>query len=247
MSFLKLVSKQLVVSSLTFSSFYTLANEASDMAAIKSNLESRNPPFKVKSVAPSPLAGIYEVLANGNMYYMDNKVSYVFVGNIFEDATKRNITADRKKVLTKISFESLPLKDAIKITKGNGKYKFAIFSDPDCPFCQALEKGFDNDKVSNYTAYVFLLPLKEIHPESAQKSESIWCAKDKSEAWLNWMVKDQLTTQSSCKNPIASNTQLAEKLGVMGTPTIYLNDGTQTQDPKELFTAITGKKVTVLK
>jgi thiol:disulfide interchange protein DsbC len=250
MSFLKYLLIPPVVATILLSSFTynAIADETSDIATISANLKKRTPPFNVKSIAQSPIPGLYEVLANGNIYYMDKNVSYVIVGGyLYEDATKKNLTLEHKIELTKIKFDSLPLKNAIEIKKGTGEYKFAIFSDPDCPFCKSLEKGLDQDKVNNYTAYVFLFPLKELHPNAREKAETIWCAKDKKEAWLNWMVKDTLPNKTQCENPIESNMKLADELGVSGTPTIYLSDGTQTQDPKELFTAITGLKVTIVK
>jgi thiol:disulfide interchange protein DsbC len=219
------------------------AGEAEDISAIKINLEKRTPPLNAKSIKLSPLAGVYEVYANGNIFYVDKTVSYVMVGgSLLEDSTKRNLTAERLQELTSIKFDSLPLKNAIEIKKGNGAYKFAVFSDPDCPFCKTLEQGLEKIGVSDYTAYVFLFPLKELHPDAAAKAESIWCAKDKSEAWQNWMVKGTAPEKASCDNPLASNEKLADELGVAGTPTIYLNDGKQTQVPQELVAAIKEKK-----
>jgi thiol:disulfide interchange protein DsbC len=194
------------------------AGETEDIKAIKSNLEKRTPPLLAKSIKLSPLTGIYEVYANGNIFYVDKTVSYVMLN------------------------DSLPLKNAIEIKKGNGAYKFAVFSDPDCPFCKTLEQGLDKMGISDYTAYVFLFPLKELHPDAVVKSESIWCAKDKSEAWLNWMVKGTAPAKANCENPILANEKLADELGVAGTPTIYLNTGKQTQAPQELVAAMKDKK-----
>lgn len=219
------------------------AGETEDIKAIKSNLEKRTPPLLAKSIKLSPLTGIYEVYANGNIFYVDKTVSYVMLnGSLIDDATKRNLTADRLQELTTIKFDSLPLKNAIEIKKGNGAYKFAVFSDPDCPFCKTLEQGLDKMGISDYTAYVFLFPLKELHPDAVVKSESIWCAKDKSEAWLNWMVKGTALAKANCENPILANEKLADELGVAGTPTIYLNTGKQTQAPQELVAAMKDKK-----
>ena len=245
-SFKQLLASSLLATLLLGSAIQiTHADEATDIASIAANLKKRTPPFNVKNIKQSPIPGLYEVFANGNMYYMDKNVTYVLVGaNMYEDATRKNLTLEHKKELTSIKFNDLPFKNAIEIKKGTGEYKFAIFSDPDCPFCKSLEQGMEYDKVSNYTAYVFLLPLKELHPNAAEKAESIWCAKDKKEAWLNWMVKETAPEKAKCDNPIESNTKLADELGVAGTPTIYLSDGTQT---KELFTAITGQKVTIVK
>jgi thiol:disulfide interchange protein DsbC len=234
------------------SSLVVHADEASDIANIKNNLQKRTPPFNVKSVKQSPIVGVYEVFANGNMYYMDKDVAYVFFGgSLYEDATKKNLTVERKKELTSIKFDSLPFKDAIEIKKGTGAYKFAVFSDPDCPFCKTLEQGLEKDiegiKITDYTAYIFLFPLKELHPDAVAKAENIWCAKDKKEAWQNWMIKDIAPEKASCENPILRNEQLATDFGVSGTPTIYLNDGSQTQDLKELVSSIIGKKINIIK
>lgn len=219
------------------------ASEADDINAIKMNLEKRTPPLNAKSIKLSPLAGIYEVYANGNIFYVDKNVSYVMVGgSLLEDATKRNITAERLQELTTIKFDSLPFKNAIEIKKGNGSYKFAVFSDPDCPFCKTLEQGLEKMGMSDYTAYIFLFPIKELHPDAVAKSESIWCAKDKNEAWNNWMVKGIAPAKASCDNPIAANEKLADELGVAGTPTIYMNNGKQTQAPQELVAAMKEKK-----
>jgi thiol:disulfide interchange protein DsbC len=163
-------------------------------------------------------------------------------GSLLEDASKKNLTAERLKELTSIKFDDLPLKNAIEIKKGTGAYKFAVFTDPDCPYCKTLEQGLDKMALTDYTAYVFLYPLKNIHPDAAEKAESIWCSKDKQGTWLNWMVKDTAPVKSTCDNPIESNEKLAEDLGVAGTPTIYLNNGMQTQNPQELVAAIKEKK-----
>ena len=220
-----------------------LAGADEDIAAIKSNLEMRIPPIKAKSIKLSPLAGLYEVFASGNIFYVDKTVSYVMVGgSLLDDASKKNLTAESLKTLTTIKFAELPLKNAIEIKKGTGAYKFAVFTDPDCPYCKTLEQGLDKMAVTDYTSYVFLYPLKELHPDATAKSESIWCAKDQQESWLNWMVKGTAPVKNTCDNPIESNEKLANDLGVAGTPTIYLNNGNQTQNPQELLAAMKEKK-----
>ena len=179
----------------------------------------------------------------GNLIYTDKSFTYAIVnGAMMDVANEKNLTEERTKEITTINFDELPLKNAIEIKKGSGAYKFAVFSDPDCPYCKSLENGLAKSDATDYTAYIFLLPLKNLHPESAAKSESIWCAKDKAEAWSNFMVKNTAPDKVSCENPLTANEKLAENLGVGGTPTIYLNNGQLTQDPQELLAAIKAKK-----
>ena len=229
--------------SLIFNTFVAQASADEDIASIRSNLEKRNPPIKAKSILPTAIHGIYEVYFAGSIFYMDKTNSYVFVGStLINDTTKENITAQRLKSLSSIRFNDLPLQNAIEIKKGSGAFKFAVFTDPDCPYCKYLEESISNSNASDYTAFVFLYPLKTIHPEAAAISESIWCAKNKSEAWLSYMLKGTSPEKANCDNPINSNEELAEKLGVRGTPTIYLNTGELIQDPQDLLTVLTGKK-----
>ncbi|MEQ1600464.1 MAG: DsbC family protein [Methylophilaceae bacterium] len=213
-----------------------------DAHNIKVQFEKAYPAMKIKSVLPTPIPGLYEVFTNGNILYIDKSGQYVLAGaTLVEDSSKRNLTAERMKTLTAIAFAELPLKDAIAIKKGNGAYKFAIFADPDCPHCKTLETGLEKLNLSDYTAYVFLLPLEELHPEAKAKAEAIWCAKDRNAAWENWMLKGTAPQTATCENPLASNAQLAAKLGVASTPTIYLNNGQQAQAAQELIAAIKAK------
>jgi len=215
------------------------AGAQEDIATIQSTLESRTPPIKARSVKPSPIAGLYEVFVQGNLIYTDKTFSYVIVnGAMMDTSSKKNLTEESLNQLTTIKFSELPLQNAIEIKKGSGAYQFAVFSDPDCPYCKSLESLLAKAGISNYTAYIFLLPLKTLHPDAATKSESIWCAKDKAEAWTNFMVKGTAPEKANCENPLAANEKLADEIGVSGTPSIYLKNGHQTQNPQELVAAI---------
>jgi len=218
------------------------AGASEDINNIKRLLKQRTPSILPKSVTSTPIPGVYEVYLGGSIFYMDKTTSYVLIGgNLFNDTTKTNITTERLNLLSIIKFGDLPFHNAIEIKKGSGAYKFAIFTDPDCPYCKMLEKNLAASDATNFTAYVFLYPLKELHPDAFSKSESIWCAKDRAEAWSNFMVNNSAPEKVTCENPLESNQKLAEDLGVTGTPTVYLNNGQQTQDLQVLLAAIKEK------
>ena len=86
---------------------------------------------------------------------------------------RRNLTRERMDKLTEVKWDSLPLKNAIKVVRGNGQRKFAVFSDPDCPYCKKAEHEFD--RLDNVTMYVFLYPLA-FHQDAARKSRLVWCS-----------------------------------------------------------------------
>ena len=210
-----------------------------DISTIKSYLKSRTPPIDSKSITPTPVVGIYEVYAGGTIFYIDKTATFVLVGGaLINDHGGKNLTEDRLQELSSIKFSALPLQNAIEIKKGSGAFKFAVFTDPDCPYCKTLELGLAKSEIEDYTAYVFLYPLEHIHPDALTKSESIWCAKDKIEAWLDWMVRGIAPPKATCDNPISINIRLAEEIGVNGTPSIYLKDGHQVNGLKDLVEKI---------
>jgi thiol:disulfide interchange protein DsbC len=87
---------------------------------------------------------------------------------LVDPKTKKDLTADRLSELQRIPFENLPKDLAIKIKKGNGLKKVAVFSDIDCPFCRKLEKDVLM-KLDDIEIYTFIFPLA-IHPEAEEKS-----------------------------------------------------------------------------
>jgi len=215
------------------------AGPQEDIAKIQSKLRSMTPHIKAKSIKTSPISGLYELFVGGSLIYTDKNYDYVIVnGSIIDIKSKKNKTEESLKQLTSIKFNELPFQNAIEIKKGSGAYKFVIFSDPDCPYCKSLEIGLAESNLTDYTAYIFLYPLKAIHPDAASKSESIWCSKNKGEAWSSFMVIGTTPEKVNCDNPLNENEKLAEEIGISGTPTIYLNNGQQTQNLQELVEAI---------
>jgi thiol:disulfide interchange protein DsbC len=99
--------KQLAVLSLLALSQLALADEAS----LKKALEAAYPKFKIESVVKTPYAGLYEVFMGGQIIYTDEKLTYLIAeGRLVDPKTKVDITADRMEELTKVDFNSLPLK-----------------------------------------------------------------------------------------------------------------------------------------
>jgi thiol:disulfide interchange protein DsbC len=199
-----------------------------DEAAIRQNLTARYPDISVKSVTPSPIAGIYEVFANGQLLYTDDKADYILLGPLIDTRNRRNLSHQRLAELNRVDFASLPLDKAIQIKHGNGERKLALFSDPDCPFCKKLEKELVH--LDNATIYVFPFPLTELHPQAMAHAKAIWCSADRARSWEDYLLEGKLPTPSptaapDCGNPVQDFVELGRKLGISGTPALIFPDG----------------------
>ena len=162
--------------------------------------------------------------------YTDKSFKFLIIeGQLVDPKTKKNITADRLAEYQKIDFSDLPLDLAIKIKKGNGQKKVAVFSDLDCPFCRKLEKdvllGLDDVEI-----YTFIFPLA-IHPEAEQKSLQIWCSDDPPTNWVKFMKNAELPeNKGDCSSPIKEITDLPKKMAFNPHQLLYLKTGDESQE-----------------
>ena len=204
----------------------TSATPASpEIAAIRKSLEAKFPGADIKHVAKTDYLGLYEVMLDDTLVYTDAKVGYIFVGAMYDTATKQNLTDARSRRLNRVAIDKLPYDLAFKRVKGDGSRKLVLFSDADCPFCHRLEneiKGLDN-----VTIYTFLFPIDQLHPDAARKSKQIWCAPDKVKAWDEFFASGKVPdNKGDCGDPVAKTQALGNSLKINATPTLIFADGT---------------------
>ena len=197
------------------------ADEAKIRAAVSDSIGGVN----IREINKTPVEGLYEVVLNGfDILYVDGSGKYALQGNLMELKTRTSLTAKRVEALQHIDFSTLPLDRAIVKTKGNGARKLAVFSDPDCPYCQQLERELR--EIDNVTIYTFLLPLTEIHPDAARKARLVWCAEDKAKAWEDLMLRrKEPAGKGECDTPIEQVAGIAGKHFINGTPAMVFASG----------------------
>lgn len=194
-------------------------------ATVKAALLKKYPQIQIQSVLKTPLAGMYEVYADGQLHYTDEKASYLFVNAMMIDTDKKtNLTEERMNKLTAISFNQLPLDLAFRKVKGKGTRKLAYFGDPNCGYCKKFEQ--DLTKIDDVTIYVFLYPV--LGPDSMEKAKSVWCSKDKVKAWDDQLLNNIAPSgPGTCNTPIDKIVAFGRDKNITGTPTMFFIDGTR--------------------
>ncbi|MDX8398367.1 MAG: DsbC family protein [Mariprofundaceae bacterium] len=191
--------------------------------ALAKQIRDNIPSLPIDAIHPSPIAGLYELQVGGQIFYADRTGKHLIAsGHIFNTAERKDLTAQRLEEINTIDWSTLPLDTAIVSGDPQG-LPIAIFTDPDCPYCKKLEQELTT--ISGIKVYTFLLPLEQLHPQSRQKSESIWCSDDQHQALLDVMLEDKKLPAATCETPISQIQALAKKLGISGTPTMISGDG----------------------
>ncbi len=196
-----------------------------DEAQIRRVVEAKLNGVKVEGVQPGPL-GLFEVRFRSSdgvrVVYTDADATHIFLGKIYDTKSDRDLTEERLRKLNVVRFDSLPLQQAVKIQRGNGKRVLVMFSDPYCPYCKKFEQTLQ--QVDNITVYVFMYPV--IKPDLADHSRAVWCSPDRGKAWLDLALRgNPPSTSPACETPLEKNLELGHKLGVNSTPTLFLASG----------------------
>ena len=201
--------------------FFSSAASA-DEGSIRAGLAQKFPYQKIISVHKTKYFGLYEVVMNDQVVYTDEKMTYLFSGNIIDLHTMKNLTEEREKQLFAINFDALPLDLAIKRVKGNGRRRMAIFSDPNCAYCRRQEKEMAD--LTDATVYIFMVSMLQ---GSAEKAQAIWCSTNRLQAWEDNMLNGIAPAPGKACDTSALNRISAEakKLDIVVTPTLVFEDG----------------------
>jgi thiol:disulfide interchange protein DsbC len=220
--------KIFIQSFLTVALCATGLNALGQESVIRENMAKRIPQLKaIDEVTKTAIPGVFEIRVNGTeIYYTDAQANYLIQGSLIDTRKQRNLTEERVEKLTAVKFESLPLKDAFTIVRGNGQRKLAVFEDPNCGYCKRFER--DLQKVDNVTIHMFLYPI--LGADSNEKSKAIWCAKDRALAWQDWMVRDQQVPAAAAMcdtSALTRNVELGRLYKITGTPTLIFTNGSR--------------------
>ena len=200
-----------------------LANSAfANEADISAAMQKKFPYAKLISVNKTPYLGLYEVVFDNQLVYTDEKMTYLFSGNIIDMHNMQNLTDAREKQLYPSVFDKLPLNLALKMVKGSGKRKLAIFTDPNCGYCKKLEKEMVN--LNDITVYFFIYPIL---PGSDALAKTLWCTPDRLKTWEDHMLKgiDPEPSKTCDTSAFAKVAIVAKKLRISATPTLVFEDG----------------------
>ena len=212
-----MIKKTLALALASFISTLSLAN----VDTVKTNLMKQHPNLKIENIQATEMKGIYSGSMDGQVVYVGEDTQHILIGSMFRLSDQKNLTKDLMLKQNSIDWKKLPLQDAVKTVRGNGKRQIAVFSDPNCPYCKQLETELS--KLNDVTIYTFIYPIKT---QSIAVSKQVFCEKDPALAWSNLIAKGiQPSSKKTCANPIERNLSLGKSLALNGTPAIIFSNG----------------------
>jgi thiol:disulfide interchange protein DsbC len=216
------------------------AKAAPGEAAIRAAVAKAIPGVKIDRIAPSPLPGFREVALNGRVVYVSDDGQLLVQGSLIRLADRHNLTDASEAVLRRGVLAAVGSDRRIEFPAARPLHRVTVFTDIDCGFCRKLHSQIAAYNAAGITVDYLFFPRAGIHSESYDKAVSVWCARDQRQALTDAKL-DHPITKRTCANPVAADFELGQRVGVDGTPAIYLDDGTQIGgylSPEEMLAAL---------
>lgn len=186
--------------------------------------------IKAKNISKTEFTGVSEVIIEDpiGVIYVSDDGKYFMQGEIIDIKKRAKIQGSSNINTLKASvLASVKDSDKIIFKAKNEKHFINVFTDVDCPFCAKLHAEMNKINDLGITVKYLASPLEQLHPTAQAQMEKIWCAKDRVKALDDYKKKRIIPDSPKCDNPVAEQVKIARKLGVNGTPAIFLENGEQ--------------------
>lgn len=174
---------------------------------------------------PAPISGpIYQAVAGGRIIYFAPESEHLLFAAVY-DKNGVNLTALAQDANARKRMGAVDEADAL-IIGPKGAPRVIEFTDPDCPYCQALDRFWLTKEAEGKPVQRLVYFVSGIHPEAAAKAEHILCAPDPVAEFKAIYAGAHPISLNKCKggaDKVARDRETVSKLGISGTPTLLLD------------------------
>jgi thiol:disulfide interchange protein DsbC len=204
------------------------AAAAADAPASKADVRAeiaRRLDIRPEDVRPSPIDGLYEVLSGPDVGYVSTDGRFYVDGDVFDMATRANLTEDRRKQGRLTLLGGVDDAEAIVFApKGAVRHTITVFTDVDCTYCRRLHQEISEFNRLGIRVRYLMFPRNGPDSEAWKKAEAVWCSTDRRDA-LTRAKRGEAVKAAGCETPVAAQYELGRKLGIQGTPGIFTDKG----------------------
>jgi thiol:disulfide interchange protein DsbC len=198
-----------------------------DATKIRSVLNQHFPELVIDDVKPSPVDGVYQVMAGARVIYISKDGRYALNGDMIDlQDAQNNLTEEVRKQARLKGLKDLGQDNMIVFAPKDPKYTVTVFTDVDCGYCRKMQSEMAKINELGIAVRYLAFPRSGKNTPTFDKMVSVWCAKDKKQA-INLAKQDKPVEHNVCpNNHVQKEFDLGIAMGVQGTPTLIFEDGT---------------------
>jgi len=183
--------------------------------------------LKLEDVRMTPVNGIYEITRGSEVSYVTSDGRYVILGDMYDVDNDSNLSESRRRVIRQRLIDTVPESEMLVFAPKDPKYTITVFTDIDCGYCRRLHSQIaEYNRLGIRVRYLFY-PRTGPDTDSWHKAEAVWCSADRNEALTRAKGGEDIKAPGNCQanSVVARDYELGRKVGVEGTPAIFLASG----------------------
>lgn len=185
--------------------------------------------ISVGDITTSDMNGLLEVRTNQGVLFATPDGEYFIAGTLYqldESGKVTNVLAARQAPINARAIAELR-DEVIEYKADNEKYVVTIFTDITCGYCVKLHSQMADYNKLGITVRYLAYPRQGDNGPVAKQMAEIWCADDPKLALDDAKLKQKSLNidGEKCEPMISKHYTLGQRLGVSGTPAVFLPDG----------------------
>ncbi len=187
---------------------------------------NRFPALQIDSITDGPYPGLFEVITDSQIVYVDEGMTLLFQGEMINLTDGINLTEARLAGIHMGLINELGEENMLVYKGANeADRSITVFTDINCGYCRLLHSEIDTLLQAGINVRYLMFPRAGLESESRTALESVWCADNPQEA-MTAAKAGEPVVEKSCDTPVETHYELAGQVGLRGTPLIYLDNGT---------------------
>jgi thiol:disulfide interchange protein DsbC len=182
------------------------------------------PDFSASNVKVSPVPGLYEIIVGPRLVYMSADGRYIVRGDVIDIDRGENVTESARKRVRIDAVNGLGEDSMIVFAPQDVERTITVFTDVTCPYCVKLHNEIGQLTQAGIKVRYLAFPRAGVPSGAYDQMVSVWCADDPQKAMTDAKAGRPVEPQR-CDNPVAEHFEMGQLVGVGGTPTIILEDG----------------------
>ena len=214
----------LTTTTLLFLHMPVMAGTDADIKKAHAAVQKMIPTVPLEAIQPSPLPGLYQVMIPPQMFYISADGRFAIDGDLINLQTGENVTTTVRNEMRVTAINAQGEASMIVYGPKKPSHTVTVFTDIDCGYCRKLHKEIDQYTKAGIKVRYMAYPRAGLGSGSFQKAVNVWCSKDKNDALTRAKLGEEIKAKD-CDNPVAQQYELAQRLGLRGTPAIITEKG----------------------
>ncbi len=204
-----------------------ISNERDLTDLLKKRLGSSD----VSRAVATPAEGMYVVQFGSNFAYLNQDGRYVIMGSMIDLELGQNLTSISRRRSARLLLNQFRVEDkAIFPAIGTEKAVVNIFTDPSCVSCKKLFVEVPELQEAGISVHYLPFPDEGEEGPGYATLKQVWCAEDKAKALIigKGLAVGSLPAGNCDDSSLVDKSYaLARRIGVVGTPAIFKQNGEQ--------------------